>query len=140
MLRATTPAVSMHISWKYSSFSEYNTKAVICHRFFEGCCFCCRLERTRLSGTVSDVIKSIDGRWEYYLFHVFIKRPHPASFVERKGKLGQLSFTLISVRTIPLCLNRKHKVNTGTMLPGLYLQQWFFSKTIFWRRNNLSLY
>ena len=48
---------------------------------------CCRLERTRLSGTVSDVIKSIDGRWEYYLFHVFIKQPHPASFVERKGNL-----------------------------------------------------
>ena len=32
-----------------------------------------RLEHSKLSVTASDVIKSIDERLEYYLFHVFIR-------------------------------------------------------------------
>ena len=53
-----------------------------------------RLERSKLSGAVSDVIKSIDERLECYLFHVFIKRLQAALFVERKGnsKIGQALF------------------------------------------------
>ena len=55
---------------------------------------CGRLECSKLSGAVSDVIKSIDERLEYYLFHVFIKRSQAASLVERKGnmKIGQALF------------------------------------------------
>ena len=53
-----------------------------------------RLERSKLLGAVSEVIKSIDERLESYLFHVFIKRSQAASFVERKGnlKIGQALF------------------------------------------------
>ena len=56
-----------------------------------------RLEHSKLSGAVSDVIKSIDEILESYLFHVFIKRLQAALFVERKGnsKLDKLSFPLI---------------------------------------------
>ena len=46
-----------------------------------------RLEHSKLSGAVSDIIKSIDERLEYYLFHVFIKRSQAASFLEKKGNL-----------------------------------------------------
>ena len=55
---------------------------------------CGRLECSKLSGDVSDVIKSIDERLEYYLFHVFIKRSQAASLVERKRnlKIGQALF------------------------------------------------
>ena len=55
---------------------------------------CGRLECSKLSGAVSDVIKSIDERLEYYLFHVFIKRSQAASLVKRKGnlKIGQALF------------------------------------------------
>ena len=44
--------------------------------------------------TVSDVIKSIDEKPKYYLFHVSIKRSHAVSFVEWKGnlKIGQALF------------------------------------------------
>ena len=49
---------------------------------------CGRLECSKLSGDVSDVIKSIDERLEYYLFHVFVKRSQTASLVEEKGSMN----------------------------------------------------
>ena len=70
---------------------------------------CSRHERSKLSGTVLDVINSIGERLEYYLFHVFIKRSQEASSVEKTGnlKIGQALFYFDFSGNYSLCLKMK---------------------------------
>ena len=92
---------------------------------------CGRLEYSKLSGTVSDVIKPIDERLEYYVFHGFIKQAQAASFVERKGnlKIGQALFHFDSNENYPFVPQDEIQSRHWAMLSALYIQQWFASKT-----------
>ena len=105
---------------------------------------CCTLECSKLSGTVSDVIKSGDERLEYYLicFHQTVV----GSLICRKKRtfeIGQFLFQFDFSEKYSFVpqdeIQSRHWDHASCTLFATMVHL-KIPRTIFWRRNHLSLY